>query len=818
MGVEAVGEVYAQEAEHRHEDAQADTGGALEVEGVVVPEAVHVVAGFGEGEDEDLGAGVGGDEVAHFGRQLVVKGAAAVGGEGVVLVAAQANDLPSVQDEVLESVAAQVVAFQGGQAVVFVVHAEHTEFGIAAEDGVLGDEGVGVKGHFPLVVLHPAVFFGGRQLGVVASVQEGDGRRGFQGEVEGGSAGGEDGVVPVVPAEHEGVGQGMHDALLEVAANEGVVVDVEPTEFHLLEEGEVVVGPFEAASQADGGAGDGDFLGQRVPAAVGVHDVVVGADAQGVGLLASQPGLREGEGVGGEERAVGLGAEVDGLSVAGGEGLPGLFVADVAGREVVEIEAQGAHHGVGAPAALQLQLAGRLLHHGVFQVYGAGFRVRFGGDVDLAGVKIAQLAQFADGPLDVCAAEKISRAGADFAVHHVVVGAVVADDGDLVDGGGTALADADFQVDGVVFHACFHRHYVGKEVSVVEVQGGDVVGVGISVHPFVEAFGVVALAFLDAENGFQHVGGVFGVAHKGNVPEVVGTSFFQKDFEVEPFFGAVRGISDDAGVAEAFGVVKGDELALVVGVFVCQQFGRLEDVPRGVLVGVLEFGAQLGVGEGGVAFEVDRGNAKPHAEGDVKAQNDFVCGAGVYHLGDGHAAVGVAFFHIALGDFIGGGDFEVFRHHGSALELDELAYGVLLGFGETGEVKFGQFGQGLQGDGQEDQVSLAFVHVNLDVVEQFLVPKGFDRVGDFLAGEGDSVSDGEAAQELDDGGVQLVGAGDQDATDFVFHAGDIVGGGRSDGPLGPEGGGQGQRQQDQNSTKQGGKGGRGAGGEHSVFY
>ncbi len=423
------------------------------------------------------------------------------------------------------------------------------------------------------MVLHPAVFFRGGQLGVVAAVQKGEGRRGFQGEVEGGTAGGEDGVVPVVPTQHKGVGQGVHDALLEIAADEGVVVDVEPSEFHLLEEGEVVVRPFQATAQTDGGSGDGNFLRQRVRSAVGVHDVVVCTDAQGVGFFAAQPRFGKAARIRGEVGAVGLRAEVDGLPVAGWEGFPSLFVADVSGREVVEIQAQSAHHGVGAPTALKFQLTGGLLHHGVFQIDGAGFCVGFWRDVDVAGVKIPQLAQFADGSLDVCAAEEVARTGADFAVDDVVVGAVVAGDGDFVDGGGSAFADADFQVNGVVFHARLYGHDAGEKVAVVQVEGGDVVGVGVAVDAFVEAFGVVALAFLNAENGFQHVRGVFGVAHKGDVAEEVWFAFFKEDFQVQAFVGAVRGVAHHASVAEAFGVVEGDEFALVVGVFVCQELG-----------------------------------------------------------------------------------------------------------------------------------------------------------------------------------------------------------------------------------------------------
>ena len=168
---------------------------------------------------------------------------------------------------------------------------------------------------------------------------------------------------------------------------------------------------------------------------------------------------------------------------------------------------------------------------------------------------------------------------------------------------------------------------------------------------------------------------------------------------------------------------------------------------------------------------------------------DAVRGGGVYRLHHVHAAVRVALFHVALGDFVGGGHLEVFGHHGAALHLDQLANGVLLGLGESGEVEFGEFGQGLQGDGEEDDVSLAFVHVNLDVVEQFLVPKRLDGVGDFLAGEGEAVAHGEAAQELDDAGVQVVCAGDQDAANFVLHAGYVVRGGGSHEALGAGRGG-----------------------------
>ncbi len=203
-----------------------------------------------------------------------------------------------------------------------------------------------------------------------------------------------------------------------------------------------------------------------------------------------------------------------------------------------------------------------------------------------------------------------------------------------------------------------------------------------------------------------------------------------------------------------------------------------------MLVRFFEFAAQFGVWEGGVAFKINACYAQAHAQIHVKSQDDAVCGGGIHGLHHVHAAVRVALFHVALGDLVGGRHFEVFGHHGAALQLNQLANGVLLGLGEAGEVEFGKFGQGLQGDGEEDDVSLAFVHVNLDVVEQFLVPKGLDGVGDFLAGEGEAVAYRKAAQELDDAGVQVVCAGNQDAANFVLHAGHVVGGGGSHKALG----------------------------------
>ena len=100
-----------------------------------------------------------------------------------------------------------------------------------------------------------------------------------------------------------------------------------------------------------------------------------------------------------------------------------------------------------------------------------------------------------------------------------------------------------------------------------------------------------------------------------------------------------------------------------------------------MLVGFLEFTAQFGVWVGGIAHKINAGDAQAHAQIHVKTQGDAVRGGGINGLYHVHAAVWVAFFQVALDDFVGGRHLEVFGHHGAALQLDQFPYGVLLGLG-----------------------------------------------------------------------------------------------------------------------------------------
>ncbi len=138
---------------------------------------------------------------------------------------------------------------------------------------------------------------------------------------------------------------------------------------------EVVVGPLQAGTQADGRAIDFHVL------VVVEHLIVIGGigigltgevgrDVERGRLLAGQPGFHE---VGREGRIVGavrLEADGEGLRIAQRDGAPGLLVEEVGGREVVEAHAHRADEHAVAPAAGKFQLAVGLLLHVVGDVDG----------------------------------------------------------------------------------------------------------------------------------------------------------------------------------------------------------------------------------------------------------------------------------------------------------------------------------------------------------------------------------------------------------------------------------------------------------------
>ena len=243
---------------------------------------------------------------------------------------------------------------------------------------------------------------------------------------------------------------------------------------------------------------DADFLGRTVGSTRGIHDVVVGRERNRIRLFASQPGLRKTEVVGREEGSVALSAHVNRLAVARGKGTPGLLVKEVLGAEVVEIQASSTDNHVCSPSALQLELAGGLLGYGILQVNRPRHWVGVGHNVNGPWVEVAKLSQFSNGSLNVCLREQVSRAGADFAVDYMVVGAVVAHHLNLAHRGRTPFANSNFEVNGVVGNPCFDRNYVAKEVAAVEVKRRNIVPVRVAVNPCCEQLRVVAIAGINS--------------------------------------------------------------------------------------------------------------------------------------------------------------------------------------------------------------------------------------------------------------------------------------------------------------------------------
>ena len=121
----------------------------------------------------------------------------------------------------------------------------------------------------------------------------------------------------------------------------------------------------------------------------------------------------------------------------------------------------------------------------------------------------------------------------EFAHDDFVVGHGVAFHRHIADAGLLALDDANFDVDGIVLDSGFNGSGAEEEVSVVHIHGGDVGAAGVVAQVGFEGGFVVGVAFFDAQVFGQHVGGVDGVAGKGDVAEIELVALMDFDLYLE---------------------------------------------------------------------------------------------------------------------------------------------------------------------------------------------------------------------------------------------------------------------------------------------
>ena len=172
--------------------------------------------------------------------------------------------------------------------------------------------------------------------------------------------------------------------------------------------------------------------------------------------------------------------------------------------------------------------------------------------------------------------EEVARLGAQFAAHHLLIQAVVAVDVHMAQMGLCSLEDAHFQVYRVANDVDLYRVYAREHVAVVVV----VVMHGIVVldQTFVQQLLVVHVARLHVQHLVQTVGSDDGVAHPGDVAQVVALSFLNLHQYVDVLLVVVPDrVFQNGHVAVAQLVVFVDECLLGFGIAFRREFLRLQE-------------------------------------------------------------------------------------------------------------------------------------------------------------------------------------------------------------------------------------------------
>ena len=266
------------------------------------------------------------------------------------------------------------------------------------------------------------------------------------------------------------------------------------------------------------------------------------------------------------------------LAVPGRNGLPSALLEHVFGAEVGETHPEGAHHAAAAPTTGQLNLVGWFFLDGVLNVHSAVFRVLDGVDAKRFLVEVIQLGQFTLGPDDVRSAEQVPGPRPDFPVDDVIVGLGVALDDDFANSELLALHHAHLDVDGVIFDARLNGHRLEREVAVVLVERTQIEPFRIHEDPRFEAFQIVRVASLDAQNGIKLGAAVLGVSRERDFTKMETIAFADIDFHPhQSFRQPVDGIAQHPSVSVAFLVVKRNDLAVGLVEVGFDKFAGLED-------------------------------------------------------------------------------------------------------------------------------------------------------------------------------------------------------------------------------------------------
>ena len=126
-----------------------------------------------------------------------------------------------------------------------------------------------------------------------------------------------------------------------------------------------------------------------------------------------------------------------------------------------------------------------------------------------------------------------------------------------------ALHHAHLDVDGVVFDARLNRHRLEGEVAVVLIQRTQIEPFWVHKDPRFEAFQIVDVSAVDAQNGIELRAAVLRIAGKRNLAKMELVAFADVDFNPHQALGQpVNGIPQNPRVPVPLFVVETDDFAV----------------------------------------------------------------------------------------------------------------------------------------------------------------------------------------------------------------------------------------------------------------
>ena len=516
----------------------------------------------------------------------------------------------------------------------------------------------------------------------------------------------------------------------------------------LVVQDEVVIGPLESLTEA--GRQSEHFhlpvVAQYVPGEVRVGLTgVVGGEAQARRLLSEEPGLHEGSG---QCRIVCSGcleAERKVLGVTERYRPPCGLVQEAPGGKVVERDSDGGDEGAASPTSGQLQLAGRLLRHIVYDVDGVVVPVRDDRVTAFTGyglrVELTQRSDFPDGALEVSLGEQVAGTGEYLAADHPFVSEVIAVDDDVVQRRLLPFHDPHFHINRVPLDIHFHGLDIEEEVTVVAVQFGDVHVplLASSQESFLHGDHVIDVTFLYLENLVEVFRRIHGVARPGNVPEIVPWTFL--DVEVDgkfPRLYSIYGIRQYPRITESRLIECGYEVLLVVGIFLLVEFLGGEEVVYLIGFGLLHGLGHLPLGDMLGPVEIDVLDLYLGSPVHIEIYPDCILDDGV--LGDLGRDLDIpeALLAVVPGDDVAGGLVDILGELASPPEGNPLLEVLPLTALHTGESVTGHPWTLLDTDDEPCAVALGTERVkfHFDILEIPLGPQAVHDGGDVVPGDG----------------------------------------------------------------------------------